>query len=152
MIASDITQTDGIKVGLLIGANCMKPIESLKMISSVGGGPYAYQTRLDWCSVSPIINMVSKKSTGCNRVAVIEATSSNVSSHQFVMEEAMKEVSLEEMFQTMYKNYFNEASTVKINSRVMKDAEEVSSENRRFLQIVEEKTTKVGEQIETMKL
>ena len=29
VIASDITQTDGIKVGLLIGANCMKALEPL---------------------------------------------------------------------------------------------------------------------------
>ena len=57
----------------------------------------------------------------------------------------MKEVSLEEMFQRMYKNDFNEVSTIKLNSRVMKNAEEVSSEDRRFLQVVEEKTTKAGE-------
>ena len=59
----------------------------------------------------------------------------------------MKEVSLDEMFQTMYKNDFNEASTIKLNSRVMKDAEEVSNEDRLFLQIVEEKTVKAGEHV-----
>ena len=37
MITSDITQTDGIKVGLLIGANCIKALEPLKVISSVDG-------------------------------------------------------------------------------------------------------------------
>ena len=89
--------------------------------------------------------MVGKKSIGCNRVAVIDATSSNISNHHFVVEEAMKEVSLEEMFQRMYMNDFNEASTIKLNSRVMKDAEEVSSGDRRFLQVVEEKATKTGE-------
>ena len=46
------------------------------------------------------------------------------------MEEAKKEVSLEEMFQRMYKNGFNEGSTIKLNRRVMKDAEEVSSEDK----------------------
>ena len=66
VITSDITQTDGIKVGLLIGANCMKALEPLKVISSVDGGPYAYQTRLGWCIVGPITNMVGKKSIGCN--------------------------------------------------------------------------------------
>ena len=145
VIASDITQTDGIKVGLLIGANCMKTFEPLKVISSEDGGPYAYQTRLGWCIVGPVFNMVGKKPIGCNRVAEIDATSSNISSHHFVMEEAMKEVSLEEMFQRMYKNDFIEGNTIKVSSRVMKDAEEVSSEDRRFLQIVEEKTAKAGE-------
>ena len=32
VIPSDITQPDGIKVGLLIGANCMKALESLKVM------------------------------------------------------------------------------------------------------------------------
>ena len=42
VIASDITQTDGIKDGLLIGANCMKALEPLKGISSIEGGPYTH--------------------------------------------------------------------------------------------------------------
>ena len=62
--------------------------------------------------------------------SVIKVTSSNISSHHFVMEDPMKEVSLEDIFQTMYKNDFNEGSTIKLNNRVMKDAEEVSSEDR----------------------
>ena len=94
--------------------------------------------------MGPVINMVGNKSIGCNRVAVIDANSSNISSHHFLMEETMKEVSLE-MFQRMYKNEFNEASTIKLKSSVMKDAEEVSSEDRQFLQIVEEKTIKAGD-------
>ena len=49
------------------------------------------------------------------------------------------------MFQTIYKNDFNETSTIILNSRVMKDAEKVFSEDRRFFQIVEKKTTKAGE-------
>ena len=94
------------------------------------GGPYTYQTRLDRCIVAPIINMVGKKSIGSNHVAVIDATSSNFSSHHFVREEAMKEVNLDEMFQRMYKNDFNEARIIKLNSRVKKDAEEVFSKDR----------------------
>ena len=133
VIASDITQSDGIKVGLLIGANCMKALEPKKVISSVDGSPYAYRRRLGWCIVGPNINIVGKKSIGCNRVAVIDATSSNISSYHFVVKEAMKDVRLEEMFQTMYKNDFNEASTVKPNSRTKKDAREVSSKDRRFI-------------------
>ena len=35
LITSDITQTDGIKVGLLIGANCMKALESLKVMMAL---------------------------------------------------------------------------------------------------------------------
>ena len=78
----------------------------------------------------PIINMVGKKSIGCNQVAMIDATSSNLSSHHFGREEAMKEVSLEVMFQRMYKNDFNEARIIKLNSRVKKDAEEIFSKGK----------------------
>ena len=42
VITSDITKTDDIKVGLLIGAKCMKALEPLKVISSVDGDHYAY--------------------------------------------------------------------------------------------------------------
>ena len=139
VIPSDIRKTDAIKVGLLIDANYMKALES-KVISSVDGGMYPCQTRLGWYIAGPIINMISKKFIGCNRVAVIDAAYINISSHHFVMEEAMNKVSLEKMFQTMCKSDFNKASTIKVNSWVLKDVEEFSSEDRRFLQIVEEKT------------
>ena len=33
-ISSEITQTDDVEVGLLIGANCMKALKSLKVIAS----------------------------------------------------------------------------------------------------------------------
>ena len=67
---SDITQTDSIKIGLLIGANCIKASESLKAISSVDGGPYTHQTKLVWCIAGPLINMVGKNSIVCNQVAM----------------------------------------------------------------------------------
>ena len=94
--------------------------------------------------MGPIINIVGKNSVGCNQVSVI-ATSSSTSGHHFIMEEVMEEVSLEEMLQTMCKNDFNGATTNQLNSRVMKDAEEVSSEDTGFLQIFKKKTAKAGE-------
>ena len=58
--------------------------------------------------------MVGKKSIVCNQVAMTAATSSNVSSNHLVAKQPMKEVSLDEMFQNMYKNDFNETSTIKV--------------------------------------
>ena len=108
VIASDITQSNGKSWPLVqIGTNCMKALESLKVISSVDGGSYAHQSWLGWFIVGCIINMIGKKSVGCNRVTVIDAKSSNIFCHHFVVEETIKEVSLEEIFQTMYKNNFN---------------------------------------------
>ena len=48
VISEEITQSDDVQVDLLIGANCPKALEPLKVISSVGSGPYAYQARLGW--------------------------------------------------------------------------------------------------------
>ena len=45
-ISSEITQTDDVKVGLLISTNSMRALEPLKVIASNNGGPYAYQTHL----------------------------------------------------------------------------------------------------------
>ena len=94
--------------------------------------------------MGPIIDMVSKKFIDCHHV-VIDVMSSNISSHHFVIEEPMKELSLEEMFQTMHNNDFNDTSTTKLNNGVIKDVEEVSSEDRQFLQTVEEKTIMASE-------
>ena len=114
-ISSEITQTDDVEVGLLIGANCMKAFEPTKVIASNNGGPYAYQTRLGWCIVGPISNMVGKDSIGCHHIAVQDAISSKIADHQFVVEESMKDISLEEMFQEMHQNDFVEKEVINVN-------------------------------------
>ena len=55
-IKSEITQVDDIDIGMLIGANCMRPLKNLKIIPSKDGGPYAYQTKLFWSIFGPIQN------------------------------------------------------------------------------------------------
>ena len=36
---------------MLIGANCMKALEPMEIISSRNGGPHAYKTKLGWCII-----------------------------------------------------------------------------------------------------
>ena len=64
-ISREITQKDEIKIGMLIGANCMKALETLEIISSKNDCPYAYRTRLGWCTVGPIVNKSSNISVKC---------------------------------------------------------------------------------------
>ena len=52
--------------------------------------------------------MVGKDSIGCHHIAVQDAISSKIADHQFVVEESMKDISLDEMFQKMHQNDFNE--------------------------------------------
>ena len=56
-IKLEITQTDDIEIGMLVGASCMKALELLKVIPSKDGGPYPYQTKLGWCIVRLIQNV-----------------------------------------------------------------------------------------------
>ena len=100
-IKNEIVQRDDVQVGLLIGANCIQALEPTKIMQSEGGGPYAYETWLGWCVVGPI-NCISKGiTTSCSRVAVRDVASSKLASHHFTMEMSVKDVSLEEMFQSM---------------------------------------------------
>ena len=39
---------------MLIGADCRKALEALKVIPCKDGDPYAYQTKLDWSIVGLI--------------------------------------------------------------------------------------------------
>ena len=107
-ISNEIVQDEDIVVGLLIGANCMKALEPMKIIPSKEDGPYAYKTLLGWCIVGPIINTETERSISCHRVAVKDVTSSRLAPHHFGVEKSIKDISLEEMFKMMYSNDFNE--------------------------------------------
>ena len=60
------------------------------------------------------IGALCKKSLGCNRVAVKDASLSSISSHHSALEESMKDESLKQMFQMMYQNNFNERNIIKL--------------------------------------
>ena len=47
-INRETVQQDDIEIGMLIGANYIKELESLGIISSRNDGPYAYRTKLGW--------------------------------------------------------------------------------------------------------
>ena len=50
--------------------------------------------------------MVGKDLIGFHRIEVQDAVISKIADHQFVVEESMKDISLEEMFQKMHQNGF----------------------------------------------
>ena len=52
--------------------------------------------------------MVGKDPIGCHRIAIQDAISSRIADHQLVVEESMKDINLEEMFQKMHQNDFVE--------------------------------------------
>ena len=145
-IKSEITQTDDIEIGMLIGANCIKALEPLKIIPSKDGGPYAYQTKLGWCIVGPIQNVGHQNSLKCNRGAVKDASSGKLSRHHFLIENASKDMSIEQMFEQMYYSDFTEkeAQIGKIDGNL----EQLSKNDRRFVEILDAGTRKNGNHYE----
>ena len=43
-VINQLTFSDDISVGLLIGANCTKALEPIEILQSKNGGPYAFKT------------------------------------------------------------------------------------------------------------
>ena len=142
-ISSEITQTDDTEVGLVIGANCIKVLEPLKVIVSNNGAPYTYQTCLGWCIVGPISNMI-----GCHCIVVHDAISSKTADHQFVVDESMKEISLEEMFQKMHQNEFVEKEVISVNG-FLENMMDISTDDKGIISKAflktEESTIKSGD-------
>ena len=65
-ISNEIVQDKDVAVGLLIGTNCMKALEPMKIIPSKEDSPYAYKTLLGWCIVGPILNSEAERSISCH--------------------------------------------------------------------------------------
>ena len=135
-----ISNYDDVHVRLLVGANCMKALEQTRILQSQDGATYAYKTRLVWCVVGPINCTTKDCSTSCNRVAVKDVASSKLGSHHFTVEESVKDISLEEMFQRMYKQDFTESETV-VSDSILKNLSEIYCDDRKFLDTVDERGT-----------
>ena len=95
---------------MLIGANCMKALESVKIIFSRNGSPYAYRTKLGWFIVRLIKNKSINKSVKCNHIALKDVISGEVVSHHFKIDNRLKrsEINVKEMFERMFHNDFSE--------------------------------------------
>ena len=140
-ISNEIVQDQDIVVGLLVGANCMKTLEPMKIILSKEDCPYAYKTLLGWCIVGPIINTETKRSISCHRVAVKNVISSRLAPHHYEFEKSIEDISLQEMFKRMYSNDFNEHDATVADS-IRNSFDEISIEGKKFMDIVQKNTSK----------
>ena len=107
-VKSEITQRDDIEIGMLIGANCMKVFEPLKVVPSKDGGTYSYPTKPGWCICGPIQNVGHQNSLKFNRAVVKDASTGKLSRHHFLIENASKDMNIEQMFEQMYYSEFTE--------------------------------------------
>ena len=68
-------------------------------------------------------------------------TSSRLAPHHFGVEKSIKDISLEEMFKMMYSNDFSEHD-VTVADSIISSVDEISIEDKKFLDIVEKNTSK----------
>ena len=150
-ISGEIIQEENIEVGMLIGANCMKALEPIAIIPSSNGGPYAYKTKLGWCIVGPIQGYENKTSMKCHLIAVQNAVTGKLSSHHFAIKDnrMVADVGVKEMFARLYHNEFSEEGHIPINS-ILGNIEEISKEDKRFIDILQSGTTKNGSHFELL--
>ena len=87
----------------------MKALKPKELMANESGGPYAYRPRLGWYIVGPIMNGGSKGSISCHWVPVREASTSQIASHHFGIQDSIKGT-MEEMFKMMYTNDFSETA------------------------------------------
>ena len=108
-ILGEISEKDDIQVDLLIGANCVKALEPIKVISSEAQGPYAYKTVLGWCVVGPMgVNKAYLKEMKCNNIYVHEVNSIKRANHHFALKGPVRETDIATMLRRMYEADFTE--------------------------------------------
>ena len=133
-----------IEIGLLIGVNCAKALELQEVIPIKDGGSFAFRSPLGWFVVGPFTKG-TKKSTACNQVIVKKAVSRNIAFHYFGIPDEIKGVSAKQMLKLMY-------STELIEKRLESfgigsaNFEELSYEDKSFLEMMDENTKKMGKQ------
>ena len=137
-IAGEITQGQGISIGLLIGGNCSKALEPLEVIPSEQGGPYAFKTLLGWCIVGTIGETTFDTAVACNRISVQE--SKNVASHYFARETEVRDIGIEQMLKKIYTAEFNDNDT----SRASENITKMFIEDRQYLYLIERECSKEG--------
>ena len=85
-ILGEISEKDDVQVDLVIGANCVKALEPIKVMSSEVQGPYAYKTVLGWCAVGAMgVNKAYLKEMKCNNIYVHEANPIKRANHHFAL-------------------------------------------------------------------
>ena len=106
--AGKISKKEDISIGLLIGANCAKALETIEIIPSKNDGPYSFKTKFGWCIVGRV-NGTSRKEICSNRIVVRQADTNEVRKHFFQAKTLVKETDVKEMLARLYNQEFTES-------------------------------------------
>ena len=138
-----------MSIDVLIGANCAKTLEPIDFIASKNGGPNALETVLGQC----VAGLIGRSCIGddvisCNRTAVQEAGTKQISRHHFEIQKEVKDTGIRDVMQRMYQLDFIEPRT-KFKDLMTNRLDEISYEDKKFLKIMEDQVVKVGNHYKT---
>ena len=99
--------------------------------------------KLGWCIVGPITNSRTDGSVKCHRIAVKDVISGKIAPHHFVLDDKPKieDVGIKDMLEQMYCSEFCDGNHLQVNS-IIGNIEDISIEDRKFLDILETGTKK----------
>ena len=129
-----ISKRDDISVGLLIGANCTKPLEPLNIIPSCDNGSCGFQTRLGWCIVGQV-NGNNGKGMSCSRISVKMSDTNGTGRYHFQVKTDVRQTGIKEILDKMYNEEFAEVSFTG-----SKKKREMSQQDMRLMKILDKGT------------
>ena len=127
---------------LLIGANCVKALEPIKVISSKGQGPYDYKTVLGWCVVGPMgVNKANLKEMIFNNIYIHEANSVKRANHHFALKGPAGETDIATMLRRMYETDFTEPQVQP--SKSSSNFKEFSFNDASFMELIDREVKQI---------
>ena len=134
---------------MLIGTNCTRALERIKIIPSGNDGPYVMKTVLGWCIVGPIsYRNQSEGEISWNRTAVMEAGSNKIGRHYITVENKLTpDDNVKSMFKKIYEQEFNE-SNMRFTSVIGRTTGYLSHDNQIFLRLMDQETVQVDNHFE----
>ena len=103
---------------------------------------------MGWGVVRPIGRSCKGDYINCNRIAVQDAETKQISKHHFKIQKRVKDTGISDMMQRIYQLGFMEPRT-KFKDLMTNRLNETSYEDKNFLKIMEDQVVKVGNHYET---
>ena len=102
VIAGELSVETNKEVGLLIGADWSKALESKKVLPSKDSGPFAFRTPLGWCVIGLLTKLGKESSIPCNQIVVQDAATRKMVPHQFRISSKVEDISAKQMLENMH--------------------------------------------------
>ena len=144
-----IKDDQNISIELLIGANCARALETIKVIPSEI--IVLMKTVLGWCIIEPIsYRNQSEGKISCSWTTVMEADSNKVSRHYFAVENKLTpDVDVKSMLKKIYEQEFTEPN-MRFASVIGETTGDVSYDDQIFLRLMDQETVQVDNHYEIL--